>query len=242
MRSERRRLVWAGLVAGSLVRPGPAFSSFNLDYAVTGRIWASSLVVEPAGLVSTGRVVGLSDFGDCEGRPVRRGQPLLEPRDRDCRFERQLGEALVTSGMFRRVLREPIQSGEVDLVLSVRRSRVQFRRQVIPGVKPFVVLTFFAYLWTPLPFEADVESYDLRVAIVDPSAQLLSEVAVAREFTHYLSSYSAERAPPDDLLAELESTERELGPIIVCRGPHARDAVRELLQKLGAAVTTLGAP
>jgi len=163
----------------------------------------------------------------------------LYPRDRDCRFERQLGEALVTSGMFRRVTQAPLRSDDVDLVLSPRRTHVQFRRQVIPAVKPFVVLTFFTYLWAPLPLEADVESYDLRIAILDATGELLSEVAVTREFTHYLSSYSAERAPPDDLLAEIEPAEK-LGPIIVCRGPHAGLAVRELFDQLGAAVSGIG--
>ena len=241
MRARRLLLgsVWAFLAAGSLTRPAPAFSAFNLDYVATGRIWVPSLAVKPEGLVSTERVVALVDFGDCDGPPVHTGPELLKARDRDCRFERQVGDALATSGMFRRVDRAPLQSGEVDLVLSARRSRVQFRRQVIPAVKPFVVLTLFAYLWTPLPLEMDVESYDLRVAIQEPTGQLLLEVAVAREFTHYLSSYSAERTAPADLLAELAPTERELGPVLVCRGPHAHVAVHELFQRLGAAVRRL---
>lgn len=232
--------VWLLISAVILTGPTPAFSSFNLDYVVIGRIWVPSLLVKPEGIAATNRIVALSDFGDCTEQGVKREQ-LLEPRDRDCRFERQLGDAFVSSGMFRRVVRAPLESADVDLILSPRRSRVQFRRQVIPGVKPFVVLTFFTYLWTPLPFEVDAESYDLRVAILDPSGHVLSEVAVAHEFSHSLSSYSAERSAPEDLLAQLGPTERELGPIIVCRGPHAGVAVAELLQKLSVAVTGIGA-
>ena len=235
MPNGRSTVVMSALIALVVTPPAPAFSSFNLDYVVKGRIWVPSLVVEPQGLVSSNRVVGLSDVGGCKAEPVKRDN-LLEPRERDCRFERQLVDALAVSGLFRRVARAPLGLAEIDLMLSPRRSRVQFRRQVIRGVKPLVVLTFFTYLWTPLPFEVDVESYDLRVAVLDPAGQLLSEVAVAREFTHYLSAYSAERTAPEDLLAELEPSERALRPIIVCRGPHAGVAVHELLQRLSAAV------
>lgn len=241
MRTKRllRMPVWMLVSVSFLTAAAPAFSSFNLDYIVVGRIWAPSLVVKPEGLPATNRVVALADFADCAETGAKREQ-LLEPRERDCRFERQLADALVVSGMFRRVLRAPLQTADVvDLILSPRRTRVQFRRQVIPGVKPFVVLTFFTYLWTPLPFEADVESYDLQMAILDPHGQLLSEVALVREFSHDLSSYSVERTAPEDLLAQLGQTETELAPIVVCRGPHAGVAVRELFQKLGAAVTSM---
>jgi hypothetical protein len=139
--------------------------------------------------------------------------------------------------MFRRVVPALQQSADVDFVLSPLRTRVQFRRRVIPAVKPFVVLTFFTYLWTPLPFEVDVESYDLRVAILDPRGLLVSEVALAREFSHDLSAYSEEQTAPADLVASMPLTERELAPIVVCRGPHAGVAARELFQKLGAAVS-----
>ena len=222
-----------------ILTSAPAFSSFNLDYVVRGRIWVPVLSVDRDGVASTDLAVALSGFGGCEEHQARREQ-LLEPQEHDCRFERQLGDVLATSGLFRRAARAPLQGEEdVDLILSPRLSRVQFRREVIPEVKPLVILSFFAYLWTPLPFEMDVESYDLRLAILDRAGQPLSEVSVAQEFGHYLSSYSAERSPPDDLLAQLDPTERELGPIIVCRGPHAHLAVRELLRQLSSAMRSM---
>lgn len=240
MKSSLRMRIWMLVGAAILAGPAPAFSSFNLDYSVVGRIWIPSLSVELQGLPTSDRVVALSDFGDCIEHGAKR-EDLLEPRERDCRFERQLADVLVQSAMFRAVVRVPQQSADVDLVLSPLRSRVQFRRQVIPAVKPFVVLTLFTYLWTPLPFEVDVESYDLRVAIHDRRGQLLADVTVAREFSHYLSSYSAERTAPADLLTASAPTEREIAPVIVCRGPHAAVVVRELLEKLGATVTYAGA-
>lgn len=227
------------LMAGHFVPVVPAFSSFDLDYVVTGRIWVPALVVEREGLLPTDRVVALADFGDCEEQHAKREQ-LLEPRERDCRFEHQLGDALASSGIFRRVDRTPRPGVAVDLILSPRRSRVQFRRQVIPAAKPFAVLSFLTYLWTPLPFETDVESYDLRVAILDPTGKLMAEAAVSREFTHSLNAYSVERTAPEGLLVRMEASERELGPIIVCRGPHAGVAVREILQNLSAAVSSIG--
>lgn len=225
-------------VGAAAAFPLPAFSSFGLDYVVRGRIWVPRLTVEPDALASTALEVSLSDFADCPLQPAKREQ-VLEPQDRDCRFERQLRDALSTSGIFRHAVSAPLQGQEIDFVLSPRRSRVQFRRQVIPAVKPLVVLTLFTYLWTPLPFEEDRESYDLRLAILDRAGRLLSEVGVAEEFSHYLSPYSAERTAPDDLFAELEPTERALGPIVVCRGPHAARAVVDLLRQLGTAVSNL---
>lgn len=217
------------LIALILIRAAPASSSFSLDYVVTGRIWVPSLVVETGGLPPTHLSIALSDFGDCQ---VEAKKGLLEPRERDCRFERQLGDALETSGMFRRVVRS-FEGPDIDAVLLPLRTHVQFRRQVIPVAKPFIVLTFFAYLWTPLPIEMDTESYDLRAAVLDRSGQQLAEIAILREFTHYLNSYSAERRPPDDLVALLEPPEKELGGITVCRGPHASFVIHEFFQRLG---------
>ena len=232
------RWVVAAALTAVILTAAPAVS-FNLDYVVRGRIWVPLLRVERDGLVSTDLAVHLSGFGGCDEPQIHREQ-LLEPRDHDCRFERQLRDALSTSGIFRHAASAPLPGGEAaDLILSPLRSRVQFRRQVIPAVKPFVVLTFFTYLWTPLPFEMDVESYDLRLAILDRTGRFLSEVSFAQEFSHYLTSYSAERTAPDDLLAELEPTEKTLGPIAVCRGPHAGRAVLELLRRLGIAVRNL---
>lgn len=235
-----RRLLWMPASAVMFVTAAPASAFFNLDYVVVGRIWVPSLGGDLQGLPKTGRVAALSDFGDCVEQGATREQ-LLEPRDRDCRFERQLAGALVQSGLFRRVMRAPRQGEAVDLILSPRRSRVQFRRQVISAVKPLVVLTLFTYLWTPLPFEVDVESYDLGIAIRDSRGRLLLEVAVAREFSHRLSPYSEERTPPADLVAAMAPAERELGPLIVCRGPHSAVVVRQLLERIAAAVMNLAA-
>ncbi len=218
-----------------LTRAAPAAAAFNLDYEVTGRIWVASLAVPPVAAPATTRTVLLRDFGVCE-EPRGTREQLLEPRNRDCRFERQLAEALDRSGVFPRLNRSAPSSGEFAFAVEPRRSRVAFHRRVIPGVKPLLVLTLFTYLWTPLPFEVDEESYDLRVAILDPRGHLLSEVAVARAFTHHLSAYSPERNAPADLLAALEPTERDLAPVVVCRGPHAHLAVAELIQQVAVAL------
>jgi hypothetical protein len=187
------------------------------------------------GAPATGHSVRLADFGACEELQGTREQ-LLEPHDRDCRFERQLGEALDRSGILPRADRPALPTGESTLTVEPRRVRVAFQRQVIPGVKPLLVLTLFTYLWTPLPFEVDEESYDLRLAIVDSHGQLISEVAVVRTFSHRLSAYSPERTPPPELLASLRPAERDLAPVVVCRGPHAHLAVAELIQQLAGAL------
>ena len=238
MKCLPRISVWMLLSALILTQCTPAFAAFNLDYVVVGRIWVPSLAVDLGGLPPVDRMVVVSEFGDCLEQGATREQ-LLQPRERDCRFERQIADALVQSGMFHPA--SPVPQQGADLVVSPSRSRVQFRRQVIPGVKPFLVLTLFTYLWTPLPFEVDVESYDLRVAVRDARGALLSEVAVAREFSHRLSSYSAEQTAPGDLVASMAASDRELAPIVVCRGPHAGAVVRELFQKLWAAVTSMNA-
>jgi len=233
-------LVATCLGGGILTQATPVASAFNLDYQVTGRIWAPSLEVAPLGAPATDRTVILANFGVCEDSRGRREQ-FLEPRDRDCRFERQLADAMGASGLFPRMVRSAPQSGENAVTIEPRRSRAAFRRQMIAGVKPIVVLTLFTYLWTPLPLEVDVESYHLRLAILGPRGQSLSEVAVDREFKHYLSAYSAERGAPEDLLAAMEPAERDVAPVIVCRGPHAHLAAQELIQQLGVALRTLDA-
>lgn len=234
-KSLLRPRAWLALAAVVLANPAPAFSSFNLDYVVVGRIWIPSMVVHPDGFPRTDLVVALSDFGVCTDDEANQELPW-KARDRDCRFEQQLADALGKSGMFRQVVRTSGKPADVDLVLQPRLSRVQFRREVISWAKPLLVLSFFTYLWSPLPVEFDVESYDLRVAILDPRGELQSEVAVAREFSHVLGTYSAERDAPEALLAQLEVSEKDLGPFSICRGPHSGEAVHELLQKLGAAV------
>lgn len=222
-----------------LAWPRAAFSSFNLDYVVTGRIWLPILEIERDGLPSTNLVVAISDFKDCPATPSEL-ETWWQPPDRDCRFEQQLAEALATSGMFVRVLQAAAERSQADIVLVPRHTRVRFTRSVIPATKPLVVLTFFSYLWTPLPYEVDVESYDFDVAILSPSGEMLSEVAWAGEFRHVLGSYSADRNLPADLANHLEVDAKASPSKSVCQGPHAGEAIHQFFLKLGAAVAAVG--
>lgn len=237
-----RRLVWV-LVAAVLPYPVTTLASFNLfdmSYVVTGRIWVPVLAVDSDGLVRSDRSVALMDFGDCLQPGEKKN--LLAARPRDCRFEGQLADALETSRMFRHVTPAQPPNDGIDFILVPRLSKVHFRRQMIPIVKPLVVLTLLTYVWTPLPFEVDVERYELRMAILGQDGNLLDEVAVDREFTHYLSSYSADRWAPADLLSDMDPNEPAVGGISVCEGPHARIAAHALLQQLGEAVVHLEVP
>ncbi len=141
--------------------------------------------------------------------------------------------------MFVRVLQSAAERSQADIVLVPRRTRVQFTRSAIPVAKPFVVLTFFTYLWTPLPYEVDVETYDFEVEICSPSGETLTDVAWAGEFRHLLGSYSADRNLPDDLVEGLRADAKSLPPESICRGPHAGEAAHQLFLKLGAAAAAV---
>lgn len=233
VRAERHR-AWTVLICvTTLSSPQLASASFNLDSSTVGRIWAAKVEVDQGSLPSTKLVVAVDGLGNC---PLPIAEHYFEPQERDCRFERQLVEALRMSGMFAQVMEQSSEAADADILLVPVRSRVQYTRSVIPAAKPFLVLSFFTYLWTPFPYEVDVESYDLAVLLRLPGGETLASVAWSGEFRHYLGAYSDEHRLPDDVSAELSSAATTFGHYGVCRGPHSSEAARELFRRIGAAV------
>lgn len=242
---RHRRERWSGfagllLLVEMVLRPLPALATFNLDYVLTGRIWVPELIVDGEDLPRTDREAALLDFGCPAGDTDP--EPASQPRKRDCHFERQVAEAIARSGVFRRVSEVDAPHAAADLVLRPQRTRVQFQRQVIPSVKPLLLLSLLTYVWTPLPYERDTETYHLKVAVLDRTGALQAEVVLDREHTHLLGTYSSEHTPPADLVAAIKPHEGTAGSITTCRGPHAGVVVHELLRQLADTVQRLDAP
>ena len=218
----------------------PAAASFSLDYTLTGRIWVPELVTQAQSIAPLGREIALLEFGDCT-TPEARSLPTLDPRQRDCRFEQQVADALARSAIFRRVSTVSTPQEAADLVLVPLGSRAQFERRAISAVKPLIFLSLFTYVWTPLPYERDTESYHLNFAILDRSGARQATVTLDREYTHSLGTYSEDHRPPPELKAALKPHEAVAGSITTCRGPHASAVVHELLRQLAETVHNLKA-
>lgn len=235
--SHEARVLFAATVFLALAgwHGATAADMFNFDYVQSGRVWIPDLVVDAGDIPRSDREVALLGFGDCPA-DQERATPTLAPRVRDCRFERQVAAVLENSGVFRRVAVVHAAHEATDLVLTPLGSRAEFERRVIPAAKPFLLLTFFTYVWTPLPYERDLETYRLNVAVVDRQGTRLETALVERQYTHTLGSYSADNRPPADLAATLTAAEHRDGRIPTCRGPHAAVAVHALLHRLSETV------
>jgi hypothetical protein len=229
------------LLAMTVWHVRPVAASFSLDYTLTGRIWVSDLAAPADDIEPTNRDVALLDFGDCTGAEEQT-LPTLDPRQRDCRFEQQVAVALARSAIFRRVSTVSTLQEATDLVLVPLGSRAQFDRRAIPAAKPFIYLSLFTYVWTPLPYERDTESYHLNFAILDRSGARQTTVTLDRQYTHSLGTYSADHSPSPELKAAIKPHEVIAGSITTCHGPHASTVVHELLRLLATNVRNLKAP
>jgi hypothetical protein len=194
-------------------------------------------VVESEAIPRVDRHVALLGFGDCS----READPIdpLQLRRRDCRFERQVAQVLRNSVVFRRIATIDDLEQATDIVFVPLGTRLRFQRTVITAAKPFLWATMFTYLWTPLPYEQDIETYHLNIAVLDRTGARQARVMIDRQQMHYLGTYSSDRNLPADLVAEARSSEVRAGAIASCRGPHAGAVVHDLLRQLSETVRRL---
>lgn len=218
-----------------------AAASFSLDYTLTGRIWVPGTIQPANGIAPVDREVALLGFGDCS-TTKEPSVSTLQTRRRDCRFEQQVADALARAGIFRRVTTVDSADAATDLVLVPLGSRAEFQRVAIPAAKPFVYLSLFTYVWTPLPYERDTETYHFNIGVLDRNGSRRATVVRDRQYTHTLGTYSEDHTPSADLTAALKPHETASDPLTTCRGPHASEFVHELLTELSRTAQSVPSP